>query len=379
MIVLGKLIAKTADFIREMDKVMLILCLAASLFGCVAVFSATRYLESYRPVLVQGISLLFGICAAVVISMFKFDTFTKYWYLVAAVGLVPIILTFFIGFAPEGTDDKAWLNLGFTTFQPAELLKICFIVTFSMHLNAVKEKINKITVLILVCLHGTLPILLIHFQGDDGTAIIFAFMMICMLLAAGVSWKYFAAAFSTLLVISPLIYFFVMNDDQRARIINLFNFEANLQDGTFQQYRGMTALANGGLTGTGLLKGPLTSTGGVPYGQNDFIFVSIGEELGFLGCLAVILLLVLICFRTLYVARNCTKYSGKYICVGFFAMIFSQIIINIGMCISLLPVIGIPLPFFSAGGTSLLCIFLGVGLIMSVYTHRNSRTIYLHD
>lgn len=376
---MGKIIARVADFFRETDKLMLILCVFASCYGCVAVFSATRYYGSSRPLMVQAFSLLLGIIAAVFLSAFDFETFLRRWYFFAAIGLIPVILTFFFGFAPEGTDDKAWLDLGITTFQPSELLKICFIITFSMHLSTVKHKINEMKTLLPVCLHGAFPVLLIHFQGDDGTAIVFAVMVLCMMWAAGVSWKYFAMAFAAMLVASPLVYFFVMNDDQRTRLASFINIEADIQGDGFQQYRGRMALANGGFFGQGLFKGMLTQSHGVPEGQNDFIFVSIGEELGFLGCMVVIIVLAAICLRALRVARLCRKDSGKLICVGFFAMIFAQIIINIGMCIVLMPVIGVTLPFFSAGGTSLLCMFLGVGLVLNVYMHRNTRTIYLHD
>ena len=119
---------------------------------------------------------------------------------------------------------------------------------------------------------------------------------------------------------------------------------------------GRAALANGGFFGQGLFRGSLTQNGGVPEGQNDFIFVSIGEELGIVGCLAVIILLCIICIRCLKAARLCRKESGKIIAVGFFAMMFAQMFINLGMCLALLPVIGVTLPFFSAGGTSLVCV-----------------------
>lgn len=371
------LIARLADFIRETDKLMLILCFFTTCYGCAAVYSATNYLESSRPFLVQLISLCLGLALAVLVSAFDYEDILKKWYIVAAVGLIPVILTFFIGFAPEGTDDKAWLNLGITTFQPSELLKICFIVTFSMHLSKVKANINKPKYLIPVCLHGVFPVLLIHFQGDDGTALVFAVMMLFMMWAAGVSWKYFVSLISAAIVASPIIYFLIMNDDQRARIMNLFDLEADIQGIGFQQWRGRIALANGGFAGQGYLNGSLTSTGLIPEQQNDFIFTCIGEELGLLGCLAVVILLSAICMRSMKIAKICSKDSGKLICVGFFAMIFAQMIINIGMCISILPVIGVTLPFFSAGGTSLLCLFLGVGLVVNVYMHRNSITIYL--
>ncbi len=376
---MGRIIARIADFIRETDKIMFLLCLAATGYGCLAVYSATRYLNTMRPLLIQLVGLVLGVIAAIIISTVDFEKFTKFWYLSVPVGLIPVILTFFIGWAPEGTDDKAWLDLGFTTFQPSELLKICFIITFSAHLSYAKPTINKLRTLIPVCFHGAVPIVIIHFQGDDGTALVFAIMVLCMMAAAGVSWKYFVSALAVAAVCSPIIYFIIMNEEQRTRLTNMFNIEADVMGETYQQFRGRMALANGGFKGQGLFEGTLTQIGGVPEGQNDFIFVSIGEELGFIGCMLVLLLLASICFRTINIARRCTKQAGKFICVGFFGMLFAQIIINIGMCIALMPVIGVTLPFFSAGGTSLMCIYLGVGLVLSVYKHRNDRIIYLRD
>lgn len=369
--------AKFADFVRESDKVLLLLLFLAAGYGCMAVFSATHYMESLRPFLVHSFCLVAGFGVIFVVSLFEYDRYTKYWPLFAVWGILPVILTFFIGFAPEGTDDKAWLDLGITTFQPSELLKICFVITFSTHLAKAGKNINKIKTLIPICIHGAIPVLLIHFQGDDGTALVFAVMVVLMLWSAGVSWKYFVAAFSALLVASPIIYFFIMNDTHRERLKNMFDIDADIKGVGWQQYRGRQALANGGLFGQGYLNGDLTQIGksGVPEGHNDFIFVTIGEELGFFGCLAVIILLGAICIRCLQVAKLSAKNDGKYICVGIFAMLFAQIVINIGMCTSITPVIGVTLPFFSAGGTSLLCLFLGMALVHNVYMNRNSRTI----
>lgn len=376
---MGRIIGRIADFIRETDKLMLILCIFATGYGSLAVYSATRHLGTIRPFLIQLIGMFIGLACAIVISAVDFDKISKRWYLFVPLGIIPVILTFFIGWAPEGTDDKAWIDLGFATFQPSELLKICFIITFATHLSKVKPNINKLKYLLPVCLHGAFPVVLIHLQGDDGTALVFAIMVLCMMWAAGVSWKYFIAAFGLIAVCSPIIYFVIMNDEQRARLINMFDIESDIMGATYQQYRGRMALANGGFSGQGLFNGNLTQMGGVPEGQNDFIFVSIGEELGFLGCMAVLIVLAAICLRAINIARNCTKQNGKIICVGFFGMLLAQIVINIGMCIAVMPVIGVTLPFFSAGGTSLICIYLGVGLVLSVYKHRNSRTLYLRD
>lgn len=370
-----------ADYIRETDKIMILLTFAATVFGCIAVMSATRYTESFSQFITQCIAGFGGLIGAIIISNIDYKDMLKLWYLSVPVGLIPVVLTFFIGFAPAGTDDKAWLMLpGGITFQPSELMKICFIITFAAHLGYAKEHdINKLKTLIPLAIHGLFPVGLILVQGDAGTAIIFGIIFAAMMFAAGLKIRYYVIAASALVVSSPLIYFFVMNDDQRSRILGIFDLEDDLLGADYQQWQGRIALANGGMTGQGLFKGELTQANIVPEGYNDFIFVSIGEELGLLGCLAVIILLAAICLRCIRVGRLSTDERGMYIAVGVFAMILGQSVINIGMCISILPVIGVTLPFFSAGGTSLGCLMISVGVMLSVYKHRNSRTMYLHS
>ncbi len=368
-----------ADYIRECDKILLFFCIAASSFGCIAVWSATNYIGSNRQFIIQCITMLIGIGLVVVISHFDYSIYKKLWPLMVIACLIPVILTFFIGFAPEGTDDKAWLRIGSMTFQPAEFLKIAFIITFSIHLERVIKRINNLKYLIPLLLHGAFPIILVHLQGDDGTAMIFAVIMLLMLFSAGLKARYFIILFGIILVAAPLIYFLIMNPDQQARILSIFNLEDDLQGSDWQQWRGRIALANGGFFGQGLFKGELTQIGDVPESYNDFIFVSIGEELGLLGCLICLILLAGICIRILKVGSLARERRGKLICVGVFAMLFSQIIINLGMCLSITPVIGVTLPFFSAGGSSLICLFAGIGVIMSVYMHRNSRQLILYD
>lgn len=371
--------SRIADFYRESDKILSAICIFTTLFGCMAVFSATYYKESFRPLLVQIIGMLLGLAAAFVISIFDFNKIIKSWLAIGLLGFVFVLLTFFIGIAPEGTDDKAWLDLGFTTVQPSEFFKLSFIVTFAAHLDKVKENINKPKYLLPVVVHGIFPVALIVVQGDFGSALVFAAIFFFMILQAGLSFKYIAAGFSALAVSSPFIYFFIFNEEHRERLKTMFDFSADIQGAGYQQWRGRVALANGGLTGQGYLKGDLTQAGVIPEGYNDFIFVTIGEELGFIGCMLVLVLLGAICLRCLRIAKICRKDAGKFICVGVFAMIFAQTVINVGMCVSVLPVIGVTLPFFSSGGTSLLAIYLGIGLVLNVYMHRNSRTIYLHD
>lgn len=371
-----KLFGNIADYIRECDIVLLLLTVAATMFGALAVLSS----GTSKQFIVHSSALVLGVIIAIVISKFDYDFLNKIWPVAAIVGLVPVFLTFYIGYAPDGTDDKAWLMLpGNISFQPAELLKIVFIITFSVHLAAVGDKINKLKNIFLLCLHGLAPVVIVHLQGDDGTAIIFLMMFLSMMFVAGLKIRYFVIALAGIAVICPLAYLYILNDDQKTRILSMFDLESDLLGSGWQQWRGRIAFANGGLFGKGLFNGDLVQSGSIPEGYNDFIISSIGEELGFIGVLAVFILLTAICVRVLVVSHRSRDKKGSFICVGVFSMLAAQIIINLGMCLSILPVIGVTLPFFSAGGTSICCLYMGIGLVLSVYMHKTSRTMYLHD
>lgn len=373
---------RIADYIRECDKTLYILCIATTLFGCVMVLSSTYnyYGQSFGQFFTQLGALGLGLIAMIIISNFDYQRFSKFWFLIAAVGIIPVVLTFFIGFAPGNTDDKAWLMLpGNISFQPSELLKICFCLTFGYHCFVLGDRVKKFGHMILLCIHGAIPVLLIHLQGDDGSALVFALMFIGMMFAAGIKIRYFAIALCAVAVALPFIYLFVMNADQQARINALFfNTETDYLNTLYQQYRGRVALANGGVFGQGLFKGTLVQSGGIPEGYNDFIFTCIGEELGLIGCLLVHILLAAICIRILIIGFRSNSKLGLVICTGIFTMLVSQTVINIGMCLWLIPVIGVTLPFFSAGGTSLLCTYLGLAVVMSIKMHSDESTMHLH-
>lgn len=364
------------DYFRETDKILIFLSLACSCFGAVAVLSSTRYLGNIRQFITHLGAMFLGLVVAMILSSFDYSSYRRWWIPISAVSIGLVGLTFFIGFAPQGTDAKAWLMLpGGISFQPAELLKIAFIITFSLHLSIIKDNLNRITYLIPVLFHGAFPVLFVHIQGDDGTAIVFAIIVIIMLVVAGLKKRYFALFGGVVAVAAPILYFFVLEEYQKQRILSMFNLEADLQGIGYQQWRGRVALANGGVFGKGLFNGPLTQAGNVPESYNDFIFVSIGEELGLIGCLFVIGLLAAVCIRILVIGKRARDKQGTLLCAGVFAMFLAQMFINLGMCLSLLPVIGVTLPFFSAGGTSLICLYLGIGVVLSVFLHKDSSII----
>lgn len=381
---MSNILGKIADYFRETDKVLLSICVFASLFGCVAVMSATHYTGSMKQFYVQLGALFLGLIAVVLMSAFiDYESIARHKFIIAGAALALVGLTFFIGYAPAGTDDKAWLLLpGGITFQPSELLKIAFIITFSGHVQAIGDKVNKPLHVILLCVHGAFPVLLIHFQGDDGTALVLAVIFISMMFAAGIKLRYFAAAAIAVAAASPIMWFIVMNEDQRSRFEILFNPEQDLYGSGWQQWRARIAMANGGVFGKGLFSGDYvqsTQSESIPLRYNDFIFASIGEELGFLGLIAVILLEIAVCVRLLVIAHHARDKMGMIMCSGLFGLFAAQSMLNIGMCASILPVIGITLPFFSAGGSSLVCTYIGIGLAVNVYMHRNQHVVYLNE
>ena len=376
------LIRYIADFFRECDKKLMTLVLLLTSFGCVEVLSATYGITgSLKQFIMQVVGMFLGVIAVIVVSLWDYTRLSRFWPIFAAIGIIPVVLTFFIGYAPGNTDDKAWLLLpGGISFQPAELLKIAFVITFGYHIFKLGDKAKKFVNILLLCIHGGFYIMLVHMQGDDGTALVFALMFIAMLFTAGISIWYFIVAGGAALVSLPFVYFYVMNEDQQNRIYSLlFPTKEDYMGTLWQQWKGRIALANGGFFGKGLFRGPYVQSGSIPEGYNDFIFSSIGEECGIIGCIVVIALLIAICYRILKIGQQSGNSLGQTICAGIFGMIAGQTIINLGMNLSLLPVIGVTLPLLSAGGTSIVCTYLALALVNNIHMHSNYGMIFLHD
>ncbi len=314
----------------------------------------------------QGAAIGIGFVIAIVISQFDYHSLVKLWKIYLPVCLVLVSLTYVFG-TVRGS-DKAWLLIDIAgktlSMQPSELLKISFITTFALHISKVENNLNSLPNICMLCLHGLGHVLVIQLlQNDGGTALIFVFIFLIMIFCSGISWKYVAAALASLVVVVPLLWFKLMSPDQKMRFMIVYNPDINA-DYAYQQIRSVMALGIGGLQGTGIFSGRHVR---VPEVYNDFIFAFIGESSGFMGCLGVIILLSAIAFKVLYNSSVAKDTLGKFICIGVFAMIISQTFINLGMCLSLLPVIGVTLPLLSAGGTSVLSMYMGLGLVLSVY------------
>ena len=368
-----------SDYWKSLDKALLLLCVIVSAFSIFLLFtlnvSGISGQVSSRQWKINAVASGIGILTALLLSAIDYKLISKLWWIYAPVTLILVLLLFTsLGRGVEGADDIGWLNLGFIQFQPSELLKIAFIMTFATHLSKVGQRLNEPLNMLLLCVHGAVPTLIIMKQGDDGSALVFISIFVIMLFAAGISWKYMLLA----IVAVPAVVYFAwtnfMQPYQIKRIQILWDTEMQQEEmlGIYmQQYLGKKALGSGGLTGLGVFGSDKYTY--VPEIDTDFIFAYIGMTLGFIGCIVTVILLAALCLKFLSVASSSKDNLGRLICIGVFAVFFSHSVINIGMDLGVLPVIGIPLPLISAGGTSVISLYAAVGLVMSVYSHRHKE------
>ena len=362
------------EYILNSDKVIWLFTLSATIYSALLLSSVERAGGSF--VRTQIMAAVIGYVAAIIISMIDYEYIARCWQILAGVSLLLFIAVFLFGVTVAGTDDTAWLRLpGGFTFQPSELVKICFIVTFAKHLDYLKKTGRLETfkgVMALLC-HAMVPVAIIHFQGDDGSALIFVFIALILMFVAGVQARYFIILLVTIAIGIPVLWNVVMNNEHRNRILALFDLDGNaLTDYGYQQYQSKVSIASGGTTGYGIGEGYRTGIGYVPEQENDFIFSVAGEECGFFGTILILVILFVLIIKVFTNATKARDELGSYICYGMFALLASQTVINIAMVLGLLPVIGITLPFFSAGGSSAMCLYFGIGLVQSVHMHNKN-------
>ncbi len=317
-----------------------------------------------------------GLVAAILISQVDHESLCALWPVWSGLSGLLVLLTFTpLGLNVAGTDDTAWLGIGLgsfrLTFQPSELMKIAFIISFAVHLSRVQEHIREFKTILLLCLHAAVPIGLVFLQGDDGTALVFIMIFLSMLFVSGIHILYYILGLTAVCAAIPLALNFI-SEDKKARLLCILPgyVEKYVDSVGWQQFEGLKAIGSGKLSGVGYLQG---GDGFVFARNNDLIFTVAGEELGFIGALVLLLILTLLLLELMRCARRAQDGLGTYLCVGMLALIGFQSIINLGMNLRVLPVIGITLPFFSAGGSSVATLYLGIGLVLSVSFSQNAR------
>ena len=361
--------------LRGTDWLYLLLCIVCSGLSVVGLGSWCMFLQNntggdinYRIAIVQAAAAGIGLVAAIVISYMDYHVIAHLWPLHAAASWLLVGSTFIWGYNPLDTTNRAWLELpAGLSLQPSELAKISFIITFALHLSTVKEDLNRPSHLLLVLAHMLAPALIIHLQGDDGTMLVFVIVALCLLYAAGLSYKYMLLGVLAVAIAAPFVWP-RLEPYQRDRVLALFHQEdPEYAEILYQQLRGLISIGAGQITGRGLFTGEHHY---VPLAYNDFFFSYVSECLGFIGSVGVLLLLGALCIRTIHTGLRSADELGHYICIGVFGVLLAQTVINVGMNLTLLPVIGVTLPFFSAGGTSVVMLYLCMGVVLSVYRYQ---------
>ena len=405
----GAFLESIQRYWKRTDKTYLLLCILSSSFAVLALSSWAAKQGSgfalddvtgqivgvgdYRRALVQAGAAAIGLCVAVLLSNIDYRSLVKVWPVHVAVTWGMVLPTLFIrnvtvgpltiGYNAGDTDNYSWYKLGGFTLQPTELAKISFILTFAMHLNNVRGKINEPKELGKLLLHMLVPILIIHIQGDDGTAIIYGIIACCMMFSAGLSWKYIIGAISAAAAAVAVAFGFfsdkIGKGYQWYRILAVIDPENKTgwapsetvwKNIIYQQQRGEIALGSGGIFGNGIFSGSYYS---VPNAHNDFVLSWIGNATGFVGCCVVLGILFALVCKTFATGARSEDMLGSFICAGIGGALMAQIAVNVGMNLRVLPVIGVTLPFYSAGGSSVLMLYICVGLVLSVYMHNTKK------
>ena len=371
---LGKFI--TNSFAR-MDRKVLFLSMLITLMSLITIFSARENFGTSKFVMQLAMTVV-GICAIIVIVHIDYRLFVeRYWKILffASVGLLGITLIFGATGA-NGTEsaNKSWLTIikiGSREFQiqPSEFVKIAFIISFSKHLSMVKDSINKIKTLLPLAVHAGSIVLLILLSGDLGVAVVYVCIIAIMLAFSGLSKWYFIGAGAFLAIAFPFVWP-MLSEYQQKRILIGFQPELDPSGYGLQPLLSLDAISAGGFFGRGLNSGGFYEI--LPASHTDFIFATYCEMFGFVGAIILLAVFLLLVIRIIGIARACRTEFGKLICIGIASMFIVQVIINIGMCLAMFPVIGITLPFMSYGGSSMLALYLAMGFVHAISAHGKS-------
>ena len=383
---MGKIRDFLSDVVRQSDLVLLALCVCSTLYGMVLIASATHFRGTLKYVAIQGFGLLIGVLLYFFFSAVDVGELSKKWkwLLIFNFGFILLLRTPF-GLTRNG--NRAWLGVndigerlgvGFLenfpiTVQPAEVVKITFILLLARQLALLQEKrdLRSFANVIQPTAHaGAMFVFYYIISKDAGSGLVYLFVFLCMAFAAGFALRWIflglGGAVGAFLAAWNLG---LLRGDWYDRIKVILDHSYQPEKKGFQQTRGMLALGSGKLTGQGLFQGTQTQSSAkwsLPERQTDFIFCVCGEELGFIGCLLIIVLLLAIIVRCLIVAREAPTRMESLVCVGMAGMLIFQTIANIGMCLFLMPVIGLTLPFFSYGGSSIVTLFAAMGVVSGI-------------
>ena len=374
---MSRFLDELKDFWKKGDIFLLILCLIVSGFGCVFIASATsadKFGGNLKYIIIQLAATGLGVMMYALVSSIDLDFLSEHRMVMVAFNCALLLMLI----SPLGTDhdsgNQSWIDLGFTSVQPAEICKITYVVIMASVMSAHQNRISSLPSIMHMCLHlGLLVGLNMVLSGDAGVSLIFVFIFIGMAFGGGVSLWWFVLAIGLIVAAFPILWQF-LGEYQQNRFLILVDDTIDPM-GINERYHSMMnlrSLTGGGLTGQGLFNGNRTQSGSLFAGHTDYIFSSMGEELGFVGCLAIMIMEMAIIARCIYVGMHCQDYMRRLVCYGAASALMFQVMINTGMCIGVMPVIGLTLPLISYGGSSVVTIYAMLGLVSGAHARPQS-------
>lgn len=354
--------------IKDYDFKLVFMLVTLSIIGILAVGSAEKDLQQK-----QLLGFLLGLFLMVVISLFDYAVFLKFWWVIYAINATLLVLVIFFG--KEVSGAQRWLNIGFQ-FQPSELAKILLILFYAKFIMKYEEKINDFKIL-LFAVALVAPILFMIYKQPDLSTTIMIFIVFCAIFfVGGISYKYVFGFLGVAIPTFVILFIQILQPGQeiiekyqRNRIMAWLHPEDYATAEAYQQLNSIMAIGSGQLTGKGLNNNVVNSVKNgnfISEPQTDFIFTIIGEELGFIGSCIVVLLVVGIALECIIIAYKAKDTAGKVIAAGMGSLVGFQGILNICVATGLMPNTGIPLPFVSAGLTSMIALYLGMGFVLNV-------------
>lgn len=366
-----KVISYAKEFFHRADIFLLVMGLICAIFGIVVISSATASYHSAKYVIVQSASLILGVFAFVVMTVLDVDVLADKWQILCAFNVVFLLLLIPFGVS-DNTGNTGWLRFFGIGIQPTEVVKLTFIIILAKQISYLKEYHDLNSVWSVAQLAGHFVLLfglILVVSSDLGSALIFFFIFLVMLFAAGFALHWFAIGFAAIAAMIPLLWKFVLHDYQKNRILAPYDSSIDPTNTgiNWQPHQSKIALASGQWTGAGLGHGTQSQSNALAGKHTDFIYAVIGEELGMIACILVIVLLLIVIIRCVMVGIRSGSNMGSLVCFGVAAFLTFQTFENIGMCIGITPVIGITLPFFSYGGSSLFTTFAALGMVSGIH------------
>lgn len=365
-------------FLRNLDFTLLWTVVGLIVIGLVMVFSATRFLGSdpYIYVEKQLVAVIFGLIGMTLIFFIDYRLSNMAFYILYIFNLLMLLLVILVG--SESNGARSWINLGFMTFQPSEFAKLFMILLLAKHLSD-KPSLSSFWDLISPFLLLFFPLLLILAQPDFGTALVFVFFFFAMLYMAGAKgWHLALIIFSGIFLISAVFvvhHFFPdspmpFKPYQIKRLTSFLNPEEDPQGSGYNVRQAMIAVGSGRFFGKGLFQSTQGRLGFLPERHTDFIFAVFCEEWGFLGGFLMLMLFLVFAWRGLKIAQQAKERYGSLIATGIMAMFLFHVLENAGMNMGIMPITGIPLPFISSGGSSMMANLFAVGFLENIWARR---------